>query len=646
MNLSAKWFSEGFRAWITLAPESRPEKIIRKIQKKIFGLDDRTIFIRRAKKEAEKRKDHFRHNDSNRYTLLYISTQDPQKTQKLVLDTFAKLSRDYKNLTLTIVGTIQKDLIEKKYRHLLRKKKILFIDQAERLDEPHYADADFCLTFPKTLEECITLNDALSSGCVTITSKHIYTLEVAEHCADYLFYDAPNELYDIIDTYLRYPELLQQKRRYIAENFCNTWLMSRLSTDTVPKRKEIQKPDKLQFVFISIDIDAIRGTIHLIDRYIDFVESYLIVTSETELSLFKTLTSIHKITVINENTILDEDISTFAQRDHQTKNWILRASLLKIDALQDQFIMLDDDNRPLRDIPMEHFIEDGRYNAYYYYDLCEWHHYTSEYDFGQHNTRRLLKNDGFELLSYSSHKPQIIDKGIFREVVDRYYDAGLKRPIDEWSIYFNYGISNYPYLFTKKKFDVLNWPDHPSRWDWVYLPDYYNFENYYAELYTDGIFKGTSNLTTEEKILLKENELFPYRQTQNFSKALKSYYEKEDAIQGALVFRQNNKSLICRSLPYYCEAAQGSWLKIPISYKALSLHNTRSLQLIYTIDNDISHPTNIQIGSDSYFEGIFYFSIDATALQAGLHTLLIDILIDKEYLYGNNTPYMMKLNIL
>ncbi len=152
MNLSAKWFSEGFRAWITLAPESRPEKIIRKIQKKIFGLDDRTIFIRRAKKEAEKRKGHFHHNDSNQYTLLYISAQDPQKTQKLVLGIFAKLSRDYKNLTLTIVGTIQKDLIEKKYRHLLRKKKILFIDQAERLDEPHYADADFCLTFPKTLE--------------------------------------------------------------------------------------------------------------------------------------------------------------------------------------------------------------------------------------------------------------------------------------------------------------------------------------------------------------------------------------------------------------------------------------------------------------------------------------------------------------
>ena len=307
--------------------------------------------------------------------------------------------------------------------------------------------------------------------------------------------------------------------------------------------------------------------------------------------------------------------------------------------------MLDDDNRPLRDIPMKHFIENGRYNAYYYYDLCEWHHYTSEYDFGQHNTRRLLKNDGFELLSYSSHKPQIIDKGIFREAVEHYGDSGLEAPIDEWSIYFNYAISKYPYLFTKKKFDVLNWPDHPSRWDWIYTPDQYNFENYYTKLYTDGVFKDGMNLTAKEKILLKEKELLPYLQTQNFSKVLKPYCEKENAVQGVLEFRQDDKQLFCYGLPYYCEVAQGAWLKIPLNYKALSLGNANTIQLVYYLDGTLWHSSDIYVDGNSYFEGITYLAISAPPLGKGLYVLLIDILIDNKQVYGDHSPYMIKLKL-
>lgn len=646
MNSRLEWFIAGIKSWITLAPESRPEKIISGILKKILKIDETTFLLRGVKKEFRKREKEYSGYIDNSNYILFIATKHSEKYQTLVLDMFAKLSAHHKNINLLMTGKLHEETKSRIFKDSLFEKRIFIvnsINSSERMKL--YRNAYLSTIFPVTREDESMLNDTLSCDTITITSKNREIHHIAEACADYLIYDSFNELYETIVTYLDHQELYYKKREYIIKNFDASLLEKRPNLQVGSNQHSIQAPKKLQFVFISIDIENIKGTIQSIDTYINFVESYLIITSADMLHQFENLSSIYKIQLINENDILDEDISTFKNRDHQTKNWILRASLLKIENLQEQFIMLDDDNRPLKPIGIDHFIQDGKYNAYYYYDLLEWHYYTSDYDFGQQNTRKVLKNDGLELLSYSSHKPQIIDKYIFQEVVDRYDKIGLEEPIDEWSIYFNYAATHYPYLFTKKRFDVLNWPDHPSRWDWLYTPDRYHFENYYAALYMDGLFKDNPNLTADEKIKLKKNELLPYRRTQNLSKALKPYYEKENAVHGTLIFRQDNKYLFCYSLPYYCEAAQGSWLKIPLNYKALSLGDTNSLQLIYVINNNVSHPTNIYTGGDYYFEGIFYFSIDATALQRGLHTLMIDAAIDGERLYGENSPYMMKLKV-
>lgn len=447
-------------------------------------------------------------------------------------------------------------------------------------------------------------------------------------------------------------EVEQRKAQYPVEKIEQQQVESRakrefnLAPIELSSRSTLGKiPQKLQFVFISIDIENIRGTIEAIDSYIDFVDSYIVVTSREKLSLFESIESLYPIVVIDESKILNEDIITFRSRDHQTKNWMLRASLLQLEVLQDIFIMLDDDNRPLRDISIEHFIYDEKYLGYYYYDLDAWHHNTSDYDFGQHNTRELLVSEGFERLSYSSHKPQIIDKSIFQEVVDRYYAIGVEMPIDEWSIYFNYAVAQYPQLFEKRKFDVLNWPDHPSRWEWVYKPDEYNFENYYKELYYEGLFSCKERFTTAEKIALKNKELEPYTKTQIVTKEWRKYFKEREFVHKVLQFQDNNSWLICYDLPYYQEVYQDSWLKIPLKYKVLSL-NTKQVQLVYYLNGDLWHSSSVYVGDSDYFEGLLYLDIDCRTLERGFYSLLVDVMIEKQLIYAKKSPYLMGLKVL
>lgn len=68
----------------------------------------------------------------------------------------------------------------------------------------------------------------------------------------------------------------------------------------------------------------------------------------------------------------------------------------------------------------------------------------------------MLSTKNYELLSYSSHAPQIINKTIFKETVSEFFETGLRKPIDEWSTYFNYAVSLYPYAFHKTPYETLN----------------------------------------------------------------------------------------------------------------------------------------------------------------------------------------------
>lgn len=584
--------------------------------------------------------------------ILFVGTLEPRKNQRLMLDVFEKLILEYSDINLIFVGKAgwnNDQLIHRIQNHKLLEKSLFWLNDVNDYDLVSlYRNAYLCVYLSAYEGFGLPIAESLSHGSITITSKNSSMYEVGKNFADYLVYNSFNELYELADLYLSDLEIYKQKKNYIKNFYVPySWGLTYFSVINVlnnySQYTPIITPTSLQFVFISIDKKNLQGTIQAIDKLMDFVDSYVIVTREDMFEEMNAIQTSNVKHIINENLILGEYAKDFSKRDHQSKNWLLRASLLNLDILHDQFIMLDDDNRPLRKIDIEHFISDGKYNAYYFYDLLEWNSFHSDYDYGQHNMKALLDKDGFELLSYSSHRPQIINKKILNEVVIYYFDIGLIMPIDEWSIYFNYAVSKYPFLFNKLIFDTLNWPGNPSDWPLKYYPKEYNFENYYSSLYDTGLFKSDHHLEYCEKISLKEKQYAPYFNNTCLYEDNRDLLAQFNMTHGVLKFKLKVGEIILSGLPYYIEATQGSWLKISLNYKSLNLNNHK-LELFYWICGKKGAKNNIEI-QDAFFESAVDFGISCENLQEGDYDLLIDVLFDDEALYGLDSPYLLKLKV-
>ena len=196
------------------------------------------------------------------------------------------------------------------------------------------------------------------------------------------------------------------------------------------------------------------------------------------------------VTAIDEAMVLGRGLKRFQDStDHQFKNCLLRLSLAHVAAIRDEFIMSDDDNRPLVEIPLSFYKSSNKYFAYYYYDLKKWPARETDYDMGQHQTCKILEGKGYSTLSYSSHMPQIINKRLLGEVALIFQDSLDKGvPLDEWSAYFNYGQTVFPERFhPPKPFRTLCWPAFPSDWDYHVRPDGFFFENFYPVLYENDL---------------------------------------------------------------------------------------------------------------------------------------------------------------
>lgn len=586
--------------------------------------------------------------------ILFVGTLEPRKNQTLMLDVFEELSKQYPSLNLIFIGKEgwNNDKLTKRIdQHPLLNTTLYWLKNVDDSTLVSlYKHAFLCVYISAYEGFGLPIAESLSYGNVTITSKNSSMYEVGKTFADYLIYNSKNELYETIETYLTDSTLYEAKKSFIKTHYLPySWDMTFSSItrvfehiQTVPS---VSAPSSLQFVFISIHPQHIAETIKAIDTYIHFVSSYIIVTRAELRDTFTKITSKHPIIVIDEQEILKEHSKDFQSKDHQSKNWLLRASLLNLDILEEQFVMLDDDNRPLKEIPMSHFIHNGKYNAYYYYDLLEWHNQKSDYDKGQKHTQKLLDKEGYELLSYSAHKPQIIDKSLFKQCIEHYFDYGLKNPIDEWSIYFNYSISLYPFLFSKKIFDTLNWPANPSDWDWIYSPEDYLYENYYESSYTEGLLHTLAHPTVDEKVILKEKQIKPYQDNHKHMQKIKPYYQALNLVHGVLKFASKEQgTCLCYSFPYYLEGTQGSWLKLALNYKVYGFKKEK-LQLGYWIDEQEGAKTMLPINDVYYHENIIHFTISCTSLLKKKYTLCIDLFVDDKPLYGISSPYMVELYV-
>lgn len=270
----------------------------------------------------------------------------------------------------------------------------------------------------------------------------------------------------------------------------------------------------MQIVYISNRKGISGETLRYVENLMPFIHEAVFICPPLQVDEFR-FESPLKITVVDETEVLGEWNQPFRRTsDHQLKNWLLRASLAYAEVIDDEFIMSDDDARPLEEISLDFFKASGRYNSYYFYDLKEWTSRTTDYDRGQHLTRQALERESLPTKSYSAHMPQIINKTILGRVVEAFKDLPLQGvPIDEWSTYFNYGQTHFPEKFSPPQpFKTLCWPMLPSDWDYFVRPEGFVFENFCPYLYRKrrifgdiptGFIPGSHHYFTAEKVRRK-----------------------------------------------------------------------------------------------------------------------------------------------
>lgn len=286
----------------------------------------------------------------------------------------------------------------------------------------------------------------------------------------------------------------------------------------------------MQIVYISNRPAQLIETIAYVEHYMSFITDGIIIHPQAQHADFSNIKSSISFVTISEDEILGEKYNSFQHLDHQKKNFLLRTETARHAAIKSEFIMSDDDARPMKSITLDHYKQSGRYHSYYFYDLEDWRFGFNEFDVGQQNTCQVLKYFGLPHLSYASHMPQIINRDIFLEMAEVFSNVSQDYAVCEWSTYFNYAQSKYPEKFHQPvPFQTLCWPDFPTSWPHAVRPETYYFENFTADLYSIGQpFTGISTCFSTQ-----------YQDKHNLEKILR-WYQHELRCQNPLSWKDIN----------------------------------------------------------------------------------------------------------
>jgi len=255
----------------------------------------------------------------------------------------------------------------------------------------------------------------------------------------------------------------------------------------------------MQAVYISNRPTIFAETLHHVALFMPFIKEIVVCVPDKQKQIFQAMASSIPIQVVAEGAVLsDDEASGFSNLDHQRRNYLLRSRLIRSDKVDAQFIMSDDDARPLKPIALDTFIKDGRYRRYFFYDLALWNNNQTEFDAGQIATCAVLDYENLEHLSYASHMPQVIDKALFIETQSFFSRHAENHPLCEWSTYFNYAPSISPEKFHQPEaFKTMCWPEHPLAWKLFVEPQSAVFENFTPALY--GPARAFANCTSSNQ---------------------------------------------------------------------------------------------------------------------------------------------------
>ena len=594
-------------------------------------------------------------NFINEKYILFVGTIEPRKKQKLAVEAVSKIvSLGHKDIHLVIAGREgwnSGHLVNYIKKHPLYNKNIHWLDTpSDNLLDRLYKDCYMGIYLSEYEGFGLPVGESLGYGKITITSRNSSIREVGKDFADYAVYNTENEVFEIINNYIENEDLYKKKCEYIRNEYSPyKWddvyetvfqFLNRLKlVDKIKSQNKLSQ--SVQAVIISNDANKLSANIKLIDAKMRFIKEYVIISPRIILNKINRIKSKNNIVFIDEKELLGNRYNKFKVSDHLTKNWMLRSSLMKIDKINAKFIMIDDDNQPLTEVFIDTFInEDGTYNAYYFYDMIEWFHRTSSYDLGQIPTLRILDNHNLELLMYSSHQPQIIDKNIFAEALSEYGESVINSPIDEWSAYFNYAVTRYPSLFMKKPFITINWPARATDWQHMYRPNGCVFENHYSQLYTDKseAFYGVKNDDTVTKFKIQEKTMKPFYTAIDINKKYRNKISQYNIAHGVLKFQFNNNTLYLHGLPYLIITGKKAYIRLDLDYEIVGEGiDNNEVFLCYEargVSFNQRELSPMQTSIKNYCHGTS--SLPIVSKNRTFAIVDIFLLVDGKRVYGNN----------
>ena len=285
--------------------------------------------------------------------LLTVGTVEPRKNQKVLVEAYEKYLADA-DTDVVIVGHVGWEMES-------------FMERI--INNPNYGKGLYCLTdcsdatlsylykhafmviFPSYTEGYgLPTIEAMINGVPVACSDIPVMREIGGKFCDYFDPDSPEQLYGIVKQYTEDKMLYNEKRRRLNDEYKPPkWrdtakAMEKLMLEDKTSVPFPHKPVK-QIVFLSARPEPLLATLPYIEEFMPFITE-LVVCCPGFMAEHMKQNYNGRLKLI---TITDDELLAGNQLppDHSTRNFFLRCLAMQLDIIDDEFIMCDDDYRPL-----------------------------------------------------------------------------------------------------------------------------------------------------------------------------------------------------------------------------------------------------------------------------------------------------------
>lgn len=512
--------------------------------------------------------------------LLMVGTIEPRKNHRLVLDALPQLQE--MGISVVFAGRMgwnMENFAAEMRKHPLRGKSFFFAESPDDATiQALYASA-LAVVFPTKNEGFgLPIAEAFCYGTPVLAADLPVLRESGGELAVYFDHNAPRALTEAVRGLLADPAAYEQLRARIAAYRPYTWdAAAAAMTEAICKAAPLYGTAKAaplrQIAVLTARNADLLASLPFWDAYYPFAQEVLVccpAANRAELQA-KWRGRLHLRFCTDEELLRGDPLP----KDHTKRNFFLRCRMLQYAPLDDVFLMTDDDYRPLMPIGEEMFRTEGRYCAYYCYDLRQWQgtqgSYT-DYDSSMFRTCAFLQEKQLPTLQYSSHQPQIIDRSLYLALLEEYPHI-ITQGLDEWSVYFNYGVARAAAQFKPMRYCTVGWPGAMTDWPLFVMPEHLYFENFYGILYEAGQVFADLPVTfdaenayriTVQKLNRWHRLLRRFAQQLGSEQTAKAIYENCGAMPVQFMLSEDEAGAVRFALPQYTVMPCGMLSRITV----------------------------------------------------------------------------------